>query len=76
MMVSFIEIGNSGRTWCFGTSEVKSLRYHIDIPLRLLAGNAKLANEHSIPELSEGVSAHAVRFVRFLIAGRTKIKLR
>ena len=54
-------------------SSALSLRYHIDIPLRLLDGNAKLATEHSIPELSEGVSAHAVRF---LIAGWTKIKLR
>lgn len=54
-------------------SSALSLRDHIDIPLRLLDGNAKLANEHSVPELSEGVSAQAVRF---LIAGWTRIKLR
>ena len=53
-------------------SSALSLRYHIDIPLRLLDGNAKLANEHSVLELSEGVSACAVRF---LIAGWTRIKL-
>lgn len=43
-------------------SSALSLRYHIDIPLRLPDGNTKLANEHPILELSEGASASAVRF--------------